>query len=167
MSFDGCTFVGTTSWAAWPNKPRFRFSNCSFLGALVHAHGDPDPARATQFHGCTFRDDPKLSPTGQVFTGRGRSRPIAHLWRNENVLFNRCQFALTHDAVLPLSTPVVRYSDCVMVQASPARSRPKGTYLGVNRLTGNIDLTGSVVGGTVILNGRTLPAGKVVDLGPR
>lgn len=162
VSCDGCTFVGTTSWAAWPAKPRFRFSNCLFVGAIVHAYGDPDPARAAQFHDCTFRDDPNLSPTRQIFLGRTKMRPIAHLWRNQNVLFNRCQFILTHEAVLPFSTPVVRYADCVMVQASPEQSRTKGTYLGVNRLTGNIELSKSVIRGTVILNGRTLGPGEVL-----
>ncbi len=164
VTFDGCTFVGTTSWAAWPKKPKFRFSNCLFVGAIVHAFGDPDPARATQFHACTFKDDPRLSPTGQVFLGRGSNRAIANLPRSENVLFNRCQFTLTHEAVLPFTNQVVRYSDCVMVQASPARSRPKGTYFGLNRLTGNIDLRNAIVRGTVILNGHTLAPGNVLTL---
>ena len=143
-----------------------RNGNCLFAGAIVHAYGDPDPARAAQFHACTFRDDPKLSPTGQLFFGRGRNRPVANLPRGDNVLFNRCEFTLTHDAVLPFTRPVVRYADCVMVQASPARSHPKGTYLGANRLTGNIDLGNSIVGGTVILNGRTLPPGLVAAPNP-
>jgi hypothetical protein len=161
ISCEGCTFVGTTSWAAWPKKPRVRFSNCTFVGAIVHAYGDPDPARAAQFHACTFRDDPKLSPTGQVFTGKGRNPAIANLPRSENVLFSRCHFALTHDGVLPFSTRLVRFSDCEMSQASPRRSRPRGTYLGTSRVNGNADLGGSVISGTVILNGLTLPPGEV------
>jgi hypothetical protein len=166
VTFSGCTFVGTTSWAAWPKKPRYRFTNCTFVGAITNAYGDPDPNRAAQFHGCTFTDDPRISPTGQVFTGRGGRSPIAQLGKSQNVLFNRCRFALVGQAVLPLSNPSVRYVDCEMTQASPRRSRPRGTYLGTNRLSGNIDLGQSVISGTVILNGRTLPPG-VVPGGPQ
>lgn len=155
-TFDDCTFVGTTTRSVWPNKPRFRFSRCLFVGSLIRAHGDPDPARAAQFHDCRFSDDPALSPTGQVFNGRGRSREIAVLPNSPNVLFNRCKFELSNEGILPLSTRAVRYSDCEMSQRSPARSRPRGTYLGVNTLSGNIDLQGSIIRGTVILNGRTV-----------
>jgi hypothetical protein len=154
--FDNCRFIGTTSWSAWPNKPAMRFTKCLFVGALVHAYGDPDPNRAAQFHDCEFRDDPALSPTGEVFGGRGGRRRAAILPRNPNVLFNRCRFALTHDLALPLSTTAVLYSDCELSQRSPVRSRLNGTFLGTNRLAGNIDLGSSVIRGSVVLNGRTL-----------
>ena len=157
VSFTNCRFIGTTSWSAWPKKPGMRFSKCLFIGTLVNAYGDADPNRAAQFHDCNFRDDPALSPTGEVFGGRGGRAQAAILPKNHNVLFNRCRFTLTHDMTLPLSTPAIRYSDCEMSQRSPVRSRPKGTFLGTNRLNGNIDVRGSVIRGKVILNGRILP----------
>ena len=154
--FDNCRFIGTTSWSAWPNKPAMGFTKCLFVGALVHAYGDPDPNRAAQFHDCEFRDDPALSPTREVFGGRGSQHRVAILPKNPNVLFNRCRFTLTHDLILPLSSIAVRYSDCELSQRSPVQSRLNGTFLGTNRLTGNIDLGSSVIRGEVILNGRTL-----------
>ena len=156
-TFERCTFVGTTSWAAWPDKPRMRFNNCRFVGSIVHAHGDSDPTAATQFSACIFTDDAALSPTGEVFGSTERQRPIAQLHRNPNVAFTDCQFRLVGNAVLPFSTREVIYSTCQMSQRSTTTSRPRGTYLGVNQLSGNIDLKGSVIRGTVILNGRAVP----------
>jgi len=156
-SFERCTFIGTTNWAVWPNKPRFRFIKCSFVGAIVHAFGDPDPERACQFHDCTFRDDPALSPTGQVYGGTNPSRPIADLPHNPNLVFNRCQFLLTHDAVLPWTTNVTIFRDCLLSQRAKAQSYPRGTFLGRNILTGNIGLYSARIRGDVILNGQRVP----------
>ena len=156
-TFTDCRFVGTTNWAAWPNKPKFRFSNCTFVGQIVHAYGDSDPSRAAQFVDCTFSDDPRLSPTGEVYGGRTQSHAVAMLKKSTNVLFSRCRFQLTHDMTLPDTEPDVIYADCAMSQASPAISRPLGVYLGTTTIAGNVDLTGSAIRGTVILNGRALP----------
>ena len=153
-SFERCTFIGTTNWAAWPNKPRFRFEGCTFVGPIVHAFGDPDPERACQFHDCTFRDDPALSPTRRVYGGANPSRPIADLPGNPNVLFNRCRFLLTHQAVLPWTTNVVIFADCILSQRAPAQSYPRGTFVGRNVLTGNIGLYSARIRGEVILNGQ-------------
>ncbi len=155
-TFTRCKFVGTTNWAAWPNKPGFRFSNCTFVGQIVHIYGDPDPARAAQFMDCIFSDDPALSPTGQVYGGRIGAKPIAILTKSQNALFNRCNFNLVADMTLPMSTDVI-YSDCTMSQRSPMPSRPGGTYLGSTTISGNANLTGSHIRGTVTLNGRPLP----------
>jgi hypothetical protein len=156
-SFERCTFIGTTSWAAWPNKPRFRFAGCSFVGPIVHAFGSSDPRRACQFHDCTFRDDPALSPTWQIYGGPNELRPIADLSDNPNVLFNRCRFLLTHRSVLPWTTNVVIFADCTLSQRAPAQSYPRGTFIGRNVLTGNIELYSARIHGEVILNGRRLP----------
>jgi len=154
--FDGCTFIGTTNWSAWPNKPRFRFSGCTFVGSLVHAFPTADPSQAAQFHGCRFLDDPALSPTRRVYGSTLRARPIVILLDGRNVLFNRCDFALTNDCSLPVTTGSI-YSDCTMSQRSPAQSRPRGTWLGTNIIRGNADLAGSIVRGAVRLNGRAIP----------
>uniref|UniRef100_UPI00286A96AF hypothetical protein n=1 Tax=Sphingomonas sp. TaxID=28214 RepID=UPI00286A96AF len=152
--FDACTFVGTTSWAAWPRMPRARFQGCTFVGPIVHAFGDPDPQRAAQFADCTFRDDPALSPTGQIYGGENNDRPIADLPDNRNVLFNRCHFLLTHRAVLPWTTNVVIFADCILSQRAPAQSYPRGTFVGRNVLTGNIALNSAHIRGEVTLNGQ-------------
>lgn len=152
----GCKFVGTTTWAAWPDSSLMRFDNCLFVGSINHCHGDADPARAAQFTDCTFRDDPALSPTGQVFLSRGSSPWIAIVLNSPNVLFNRCHFLLTGEGVLPLSDGRAIYADCDMSQRSPKPSGPRGIYLGTNSIRGNAHLEGSIIRGQVILNGRPL-----------
>lgn len=153
--FDECSFIGTTSWSAWPKKPLFRFYNCTFVGAVVNPHGDPDPNKAAQFHDCVFRDDPKLTPTGKVYLGGQRNGTIADVSSNRNVLFNRCHFKLTHGGLLPWSWFAI-YSDCRMEQTAAQEAYPKGKYLGTNLLTGNVDLYGTTVIGTLVANGKRM-----------
>ncbi|HVF38049.1 MAG TPA: right-handed parallel beta-helix repeat-containing protein [Sphingomicrobium sp.] len=154
-SFAGCSFIGTTSWSAWPNRPGFRFSGCNFVGALSNAFGHADPGRAARFEDCVFKDDPALSPTGQVYGGENRSRPIADLSTSRNVRFDRCRFELTRDSVLPWSTAAI-YGDCQMRQTSALPSYPRGTYEGRTVIAGPAQLGGSTIRGEVILNGRLL-----------
>ena len=157
--FDRCTFIGTTNWSAWPNKPRFQFHDCRFVGALVRAYGDPDPARAAQFHGCTFSDEARLSPTGRVYPGENPDAPIADLSDARNVLFNRCRFLATTGA-LPWSVGAI-YSDCVMEQRSRNPSYPRGRFVGRNTITGRVDLYSSTIVGDLIVNGRRIPRGRI------
>lgn len=162
VRFQGCTFVGTTNWAVWPNKPKFRFENCTFIGPIVHCFGDSErPENAVQFTGCTFLDDPARSPTGRVYGGENPSRPIADLPQNPNVRFSKCTFQLTHDAVLPWTTNVVIFDSCSLAQRSAKPSYPRGTFLGVNRINGNAVLSGAVVRDELILNGRPIARGRV------
>jgi len=156
VSFDDCRFVGTTSWTAWPRKPRMTFSNCTFIGAMVHPFGDPNPARAARFVACSFLDDPALSPTGNLYLGPSLAKPIVNAPSAENALFDTCRFHLIKEGLLPFTRDVI-YSDCIMSQRSPIRSHPGGIYFGTDRLSGNIDLSGATIGGNVTLNGRALP----------
>ena len=157
-TFTRCTFIGTTSWSAWPKMPRFSFRGCTFVGSLVNAYAHKDPARATQFHECRFRDDPRLSPTGKVFLGGNKEHPIADLGVSDNILFSRCSFVLTHNGLLPWSWRAT-YADCVMQQRSPSVAFPKGKYLGRSTISGRVDLYNTKVLGTLILNGATAPRG--------
>ena len=153
--FTDCTFVGTTSWSAWPKKPGFSFANCLFVGSVVHAFPDPDPARAAHFLHCRFTDDPRLSPTGQVYSGGG---PIVNMAKSDNVLFDGCTFNLVGAAVLPWSGNAI-YKDCVMAQRSPKPAITRGHFLGRTTISGPVDLGSSTVEGTLIVNGRQVPRG--------
>lgn len=153
MSFIRCKFIGTSRWSAWPKKPGMRFDGCTFVGTLVHPYGDADPARAAQFVNCDFLDSVALSPTGEIYFGTGARHAIVNAPDAQNVLFQSCRFRMTGDGGLPFTTDVI-YSDCEMSQSYPVSATPRGTYLGSNRLRGNIDLTGSDIAGIVILNGQ-------------
>jgi hypothetical protein len=155
ISFTNCRFIGTTSWSAWPNKPHMRFQSCSFVGAMCRAWGDTDPQRAAQFIGCTFQDDPRLSPTGKVFGGSNPGHPLVDLSDAQNVLFSHCRFLANHGFTLPWSTHAI-YANCAMQQRSNGESLPRGTYLGHNVVTGHAGLYGSSVRGEVVLNGQVI-----------
>jgi hypothetical protein len=119
-----------------------------FVGAICNTFGSDNPALAAQFHGCEFRDDPRLSPNGKVYA----AGPIADLSNYKNVLFSRCSFNLTHAAVLPWSLNVI-YSDCGFRQRSKVQAYPRGTFRGRNVIIGNVELAGSKNLGELIVNG--------------
>ena len=151
--FTRCTFIGTTAWAAWPNKPRFHFQSCRFVGATVRAYGDKDPQRATLFTDCTWLDDPKLSPTGKVYMGGKPNYPIVDMSDSINVRFVRGTFSMTHNGLLPWSWFAI-YQDCRMSQKAAATAYPKGKYLGTSIVNGPVDPYGTNVIGVLILNGK-------------
>jgi hypothetical protein len=155
VRFTDCTFVGTTSWSAWPYKPRFAFDGCTFAGSVVHPFPSPDPALAAKFRNCRFTDDPALSPTGKLYLPDG---PIVNLAASDNVHFTGCRFDLAHAGVLPWSWKAI-YKDCTMRQASKQTAMTKGKYLGRTTIDGPVDLYGSMVVGTLIVNGKQVPHG--------
>jgi len=156
IRFSGCKFIGTTNLSAWPDKPGIRFDNCLFVGAINHSHGDANPSRATQFHHCTFTDNPALSPTGKVYIPHP-GKWIAIVLQSPNVLFSHCRFHLIAEGVLPISQHNVIYEDCVMSQRSSDPSGPRGTYIGTNSINGNAHLEDSIIRGIVKVNGHLLP----------
>ena len=158
VRFIDCLFVGTTNWSAWPNKPDFQFDGCTFVGAVVHAFAEPLAAsRATRFTNCRFTDNPARSPTRQVYVASG---PIVNLAKSDNVLFDRCQFDAVANGILPWSWKAV-YRDCTMRQRSPKTAMTKGKYLGTSSISGPVDLHGSMIVGSLTVNGRAIPRGPV------
>lgn len=151
--FTNCTFIGTTNWAVWPNKPDYSFVHCLFLGSIVSPFSSPDPVHATRFVDCTFSDDPAQSPTGELKLRKNFSAALAHA---QNVLFERCKFTLTHDGVLPWSVGPI-WLDCEMSQRSSQIAHTRGTFRGVNRITGPVDISSSMIEGTLVLNGKVVP----------
>jgi hypothetical protein len=155
-TFTRCKFIGTTSWSAWPNKPRFSFRSCLFVGALCHASDVSDRRLATRFTDCIFLDDPTKSPNGKVYLAAGRSGPIADLNEEGTPIFNRCRFKLTHRAQLPWSIKAT-YRDCIMSQVSPQLAFPRGRFEGRTTIQGNVNLYNSTYAGELILNGKLVP----------
>lgn len=147
--FADCVFVGTTAWAAWPNKPYFTFERCLFVGAIVRAFPSDDPRQASHFRRCLFTDDPRRSPTGKVYA----PGPIADLGGgSKNVRFDGCSFVVSHGAALPFSSDAI-YAGCTMRQVGGNQGYPRGTYLGHGSIIGNVDLAQSRMLGTLTING--------------
>jgi hypothetical protein len=152
-TFQRCRFVGTTNWSVWPNKPHFRFAKCTFVGCIVRCFSDPDASRATQFRDCTFTDDPRLSPTGEVYREGRPDGSVADLSDSVNILFDRCRFLAVGGAVLPWSTGAI-FANCTMRQTSKSTGYPRGTYIGRNTIDGTVGLYGIKIRGELILNGK-------------
>ena len=155
VSFTRCRFVGITNWAAWPSKPRFRFDQCLFVGAVVRAFASPNPALATQFVDCRFTDrDPASGRRGY---GADGSTPIVDLGGSHqaglNVAFVRCTFDLVHGGKLPWTAGTI-YDSVTMNQASATPSYPRGVYRGRSTIRGPAVLASTRVEGEVTLNGR-------------
>lgn len=155
MRLERCTFIGTTSWAAWPRKPGIVFQGCTFVGGVINAFADVDPRHATQFVSCTFSGDRKLSPTGAIFgefllnLGGGAT----------NIVMKGCRFNAVDPAVALAWTPAdARFQDCTFRQLGRVISRPRGIFSGTNRIdsAGEVDLAGSRFLGSVFLNGRRI-----------
>lgn len=153
VRFDACRFVGTANWSAWPRKPLFRFTRCAFVGPIVQCWSDDDPARATQFHRCTFTDTVArpLKREPQVKPG-----PIANLDEGRNVLFSNCRFSVSHGWELPWSVAAI-YENCVMRQVGGGQGYPRGSYRGSSTIVGNVDLYNSRIVGSVTINGVRYP----------
>jgi len=162
VRFLDCLFVGSTSWSAWPSKPRFLFERCTFAGTVVHGFASRDPNQAVTFRGCRFTDNPTLSPNGRLFVSGKAGNGVVNLDPSDNVLFSNCSFDLTHGGVLPWSWRAI-YQDCIMRQVSRTLAMTKGRYLGRTQITGPVDLYGSMIEGTVVLNGKRVPIGPVGD----
>jgi len=158
--FSDCLFVGTTSWSAWPSKPGFVFDRCTFAGSVVHAFPSRNPARAAKFLQCHFTDDSRRSPTGHLYIGGSAGNGIVNLEPSDNVLFESCRFDLRYDGVLPWSWRAI-YQDCIMRQVSRTPAMTKGKYLGRTVIDGPVDLYGSMIVGTVVLNGKRMAPGPV------
>lgn len=157
--FTDCEFVGTDIWSAWPNKPGFVFRGCTFAGAVVHPFSSPDPALAAKFISCRFVDDPSLSPRKILYYDKVPGGPCVNMAISDNVVFRGCTFDMRHQGMLPWGWRAT-YIDCTMSQRLREKAMPKGKYLGHNVINGMVDLYGSMVLGTLILNG------KLVEKGP-
>jgi hypothetical protein len=162
--FSDCQFVGTDIWSAWPNKPGFVFRGCTFAGAVVHPFASPDAALATKFDDCRFVDDPALSPNGKLYL-EAAGGPCVNMAVSDNVAFRRCTFDLRHQGMLPWSWKAI-YADCTMTQRRREKAMPKGKYLGRTTIEGMVDLYGSMIVGTVILNGTPVAKGPYGDIAP-
>ena len=150
-----CRMIGTTSWSSWSYKPRIRFADCLFVGAVVNAFPSADPAQATQFRRCRFTDAPELSPTGEAY-----HEVLADLGGGStNVLFDDCDFvAVGPDRALPWTPNDTLYHDCRFRQAGTNTAYTRGVFTGhcVFQTAGKLDLYESRFPGTVVVNGKLL-----------
>jgi hypothetical protein len=149
VTFDRCRFVGDRNWAAWPNKPRFRFTRCQFVGPIVRCFDAADPAVGTTFTDCRFTDLVRRGADGKALA----PGPIADLSSTRNTLFRQCTFTVSHGFALPWSLHAI-YDSCSMHESGGPIGYPRGTYRGASTIIGKVDLYGSKISGVVTINGQ-------------
>jgi hypothetical protein len=55
----------------------------------------------------------------------------------------------------------VTYADCAMTQKSLKHCYPRGIFIGSNSIVGPANVTGSDNRGTLVINGRSFPRGRL------
>lgn len=149
VTFDRCRFVGDRNWSAWPNKPRFRFTRCEFVGPIVRCFDAMNSADGTVFTDCRFTDLLRHGADGKPLA----PGPIADLSSTKNTLFRHCTFTVSHGFALPWSLHAI-YDSCSMRQTGGPTGYPRGTYQGRSTIIGKVDLYGSKIDGVVTINGQ-------------
>jgi hypothetical protein len=153
-TFLRCRFIGTVNWSAWPCKPAFRFTGCTFVGTVVRVFETADPQSVTRFTDCLFTDDPKLSPTGKVYREGRADGPLVDAGETPNPYFEHCRFVAVGGAVLPWTVKAT-YVNCTMRQTSRSTGYPRGHFIGRNTIdSAGINLYGAAIDGELLLNGR-------------
>jgi hypothetical protein len=153
-TFVRCRFIGTVNWSAWPCKPAFHFTGCTFVGTVVRVFETADPQLVTRFTDCLFTDDPKLSPNGKVYREGRADGPLVDAGETPNPYFERCRFLAVGGAVLPWTIKAT-YVNCTMRQTSPSTGYPRGRYIGRNTIDSvGINLYGIAIEGELVLNGK-------------
>ncbi|MBV9932645.1 MAG: hypothetical protein JO013_17105, partial [Alphaproteobacteria bacterium] len=153
VDFVRCRFIGTANWSAWPCKPGFRFTSCTFVGTVVRVFETPDPKAMTRFTDCLFTDDPKLSPNGKVYREGRADGPLVDAGETPNPYFERCRFLAVGGAVLPWTVKAT-YVNCTMRQTTRSMGYPRGHYVGRNTIESlAVSLYGVRIDGELLLNG--------------
>jgi hypothetical protein len=70
ITFRNSTFIGTSNYVLWTNRPGFRFQHCRILGTCVNLWDGTVPFKpqdALVFEDCFFSNEAAQSPTGTLF----------------------------------------------------------------------------------------------------
>lgn len=151
-SFYSCQMIGTTNWSGWTQFPRYRFHDCTIVGAWVYPGGSSDPENAARWSGCKFFMDPAKSPSGVIYG------TYMDFDASSNVIFESCVFFSVTGYTLPFSISGITgtvYSNCTFEQVGAGTFYTRGNFYGHCQLThaGTWDAAGSKIFGRFYVNG--------------
>lgn len=154
ITFQRCTFIGTSNYPLWPRKPRIHFMDCTIAGQLVCAYAEQAAGEgdATRFTGCRLTDH--LTWQGQV-----HMRPDWFLLDlgggSLGVMFDRCSIE-TRIGTLCYTAGEITLRDCRMKQASTGACTISAAYVGYNVVSsaGVFDAGPGRVLGRLLINGQ-------------
>lgn len=130
ITFQRCTFIGSTNYPLWPRKPRLHFLDCTIAGQLVNVYAEQTPGdgNATRFTGCRFTD--QLNWNGQVHLYPG--------WYlldlgggSQGVMFDRCSMDTQHGPLI-YTAGEITLRDCRLTQTTSHESTFSACYVGYN-----------------------------------
>jgi len=159
--FNECRFVGTTSWSAWPRKPYFEFKNCTFVGAVANAFSDKkDAAALPTLATAGLRTIPLSLRLVRLYLASPSGGPIVDLALSDNVVFARCTFDCQTEGSpsmeLARDLPRLHYDSAFRSYRNDKRKVSRPDH---DRGTGRSLRFNDT--GTVILNGKIMPLGRV------
>jgi Right handed beta helix region len=132
LVFEHCTFVGTTTYGAWPNCPTMQFTDCMFVGSVNGVFATNDrPLDAATFVRCFFTDNRARSSSGVVFgsDGKGAAYLIDLGDGNPGAIFNDCRIDAIHEARMIYAKGFsTHFLDCKLSEKTNFGSWPGGTY---------------------------------------
>ncbi len=172
LLFDHCTFIGTTNYSAWPNRPAMQFNDCTFVGGVNGIFTADEHGRyAAMFVRCLFTDDRARSLNGRVFGSDGKGAPfLIDLGESSpRAIFQDCKITAVHDARMVYAKGASsHFFGCVLTERTRLGSWPGGTYYMTSVINSHgahlddVRLAGNAV---LYLNGRRASAdamGKIV-----
>lgn len=102
-----CKFVGQSSFAIWPNMPRFSFIDCAIIGAYANPFASTvKPDEATKFIRCLFSDESKYANTlANVGT---LSSLLSATNAQQNVVYESCTIIVTRSKAGRFDGAIIR-----------------------------------------------------------
>lgn len=154
IHFRKCTFIGTTSSAAYPESQNFSFDSCTFVGMVQRIFGSAEKEKAVSFKDCSFTMDSTLSPNGKVFGNTWE------FYDAKNALFDHCIFNAQGKSLPTFNTPEIIFLNCTFFQNSnkdfDAAAIFKGTTKFIMKGEGKLNTERSKFHGTILYNDEKL-----------
>jgi hypothetical protein len=90
MSFESCTFWGTSFWSIWVSHPGFSFTGCHIYGSAVHSFNGTKPGMETKFRDCFFEDKQYIDEKGRRVVSYGSY--LVEIADGIGTSFDKCTF---------------------------------------------------------------------------
>lgn len=156
ISYDRCTFIGTTVYSIYYLPSYAVFTDCQIAGmAIVVEGGSPSPAAAPKFIRCRFTDDTDVSPTGTTYLDFPYTSIGPDLL---DTSFHDCSFRLGYGT--PVTVHGGHYHNCSFDLAGGGPDEPYIYGKAEITATGTTFFYGGQLCGNIIYNGTQMRQGS-------
>lgn len=162
ISFEGCTFVGTTNSAIYPKSSGISFSDCKFIGKVERLFGSELKQDANKFLRCSFSYETSFSPTGEVFLEQHE------FYESTNIVFDQCVFDLANQPFPRSNNNEATFKDCFFNLSNNSNESFSAIFEGKNEIKTQkisaLDLRGLKNNGQLIINGKNKSTSQIIQL---